>query len=286
MIIVKLSGGLGNQMFEYAFARALSFKYKQTLFLDKTVYKIKTKNTPRKYFLNFFCINSFSFVSRILSGMFVFLDLIYKILFRRTFIIKEKLVYKFDDNLKIKKNGINYLYGYWQSYKYFEDFSEIILKDFIPKITWIGKLKEMDDKIISSNSISIHVRRGDYVGHQDHEVCNIEYYQKSINFFQKSCVSPIFYVFSDGVDWVKDNLKFNDATVVFVSGNGFNEAEELILMSHCKHNIISNSSFSWWAAWLNKNFDKKVVAPKRWVNSMTPEAVEDLIPKNWIRELE
>ncbi|HBU06926.1 MAG TPA: hypothetical protein DEB09_02490 [Candidatus Magasanikbacteria bacterium] len=283
MIIIKLSGGLGNQMFEYAFGRALSLKYKQILLFDKSIYKKKNKSTPRKFFLNFFNVDILSFSSVLISKIFVIIDLLFIKLFKINFIKKEQQIHKYDDKLKISKFGINYFDGYWQCYKYFEEFDDIILEDFTPKIVWTGRLKEIDDKIVNSNSVSIHVRRGDYVGNKDYEVCSLGYYQKAIDFFEINFNNLVFYVFSDDIEWVKNNLKFKNASVIFISGSGFNEAEELILMSHCKHNIISNSSFSWWAAWLNKNSNKKVVIPDRWSNVEKLKSVPDLLPDSWLK---
>lgn len=282
MIIVKLSGGLGNQMFEYALGRALSLCYNQVLILDNSAYKKTTPNTPRRYYLNFFNIKARSFCSLLLFRILFLIDYILKSLFNAGFFIREKQVYKWDNSLKINKFGINYIYGYWQSYKYFEEFNENILKDFTPKVLWSENLKSVDQKICNSSSVSIHIRRGDYVGNKDYEVCSLDYYKKSLDFFENNCKNLTFFVFSDDIEWVKQNLDFK-SEVVFVSGRGFNEAEELVLMSHCKYNIISNSSFSWWAAWLNSNPNKKIIMPDRWSNAPGLELVPDLLPDNWVR---
>lgn len=284
MIIVKMSGGLGNQMFEYAFGKSLSLKYKQSLFLDISAYKRKNKNTFRKFSLDIFNIHGHILNSNLLSGLFTFIDLIGKKFFKNDFITKEteEQVFKYNSNLKVRTIIPNDYYGYWQSFKYFEQFKENINADFTSLIKPAPEFVSFQGKINNCESVSIHVRRGDYVGNRDYEVCTLEYYQNAINFFEKQFTKAVFFVFSDDPSWVKNNLKFKNDFVV-VSGNSCNENEELLLMSNCKCNIISNSSFSWWAAWLNNNLNKKVIVPSRWMNVPGWESVPDLIPSDWIK---
>ncbi|MEI7451739.1 MAG: alpha-1,2-fucosyltransferase [Candidatus Falkowbacteria bacterium] len=280
MIVIKLSGGLGNQMFQYAFGRALSLRYKQTLILDGSSYSKNNNNTKRKYLLNSFDIKAKHFSNRLLSGMFIFINSIFRLFLGKDIIVKEVLFYKYDNEIVANKNKINYFDGFWQSYKYFSEYKNIIASDFTIRSN-NKSFKEIDDLIVNTNSVSIHVRRGDYVGNKDYEVCSADYYQAAINFFEEKYPDSVFYIFSDDVSWASDNLKFKNRSE-FVSDRGLSDAEELSVMSHCKHNIISNSSFSWWAAWLNNNVNKKVIMPYKWSNADDLQFLPDLLPKEWV----
>jgi len=146
--------------------------------------------------------------------------------------------------------------------------------------------EKMNQQILSSNSVSLHIRRGDYVQNQEankfHGICSPEYYSQAMNLIEQKIENPHYFVFSDEVGWVRENIKFN-YPVDFVSGNSISEAEELSLMSKCKHNIIANSSFSWWGTWLNTSPEKIVIAPKKWIENTDLADASDLIPKEWIK---
>ncbi len=141
----------------------------------------------------------------------------------------------------------------------------------------------MVDLISVDDSISIHFRRADYLKHEISETIGVqplEYYYKAMSFIKTKVNNPHIFIFSDDIDWVRNNLKC-DLNVSYVSNNELKDYEELLLMSKCQHNIIANSSFSWWGAWLNKNDDKIVVAPKKWFNNSVINT-KDLIPIDWI----
>ena len=247
MIIVKLKGGLGNQMFQYAYGRKLTLERQATLVLDKTyltpIRQLITGTTTRHYELG-------------------------------EFKIKAKFT---------KAKGHNYLDGYWQNEKYFKDIRHILLKDFTlkKKTNNFLKLKKL---IAETNSVSIHFRRGDYVKRavtrKYHGVLNLNYYRRAIALIGEKVEKPNFFVFSDDISWVKKNFKIGKP-LTFISGlRKLTNSEELILMSLCKHNIIANSSFSWWGAWLNKNPAKIVIAPKRWFRAKTDS---EIVPQSWIK---
>jgi hypothetical protein len=178
-----------------------------------------------------------------------------------------------------------YLIGYWHSEKYFKNYKEVIKKEFKLKTQSNEVFKKTKNKILSSNSISIHFRRGDYVtnteANKNMGTCSMEYYKRSINFIKKKIENSTFFIFSDDTQWVKDNFNFN-LNVVYVSDNNFTEYEELMLMSYCKHNIIANSTFSWWGAWLNSNQNKIIIAPKKWYQNKSRNQ-KDILPSNWIK---
>jgi len=241
MIIIKLQGGLGNQMFQYAFGKALALSQKDKLKFDKlllghSLWKIIFGVSARHYELGQFDIQpEFASLKEILFSA-------------------EKI----------------YVDGFWQNAKYFKDFRNTILNDFKLKKESKNYIK-LKTKIQNNNSVSLHVRRGDYVKSKKtrdfHGLLGLDYYQKAVNSILKKTKNPKFFIFSDDIIWVKKNLVIN-APKTFVSGScQLTNAEELILMSKCKHNIIANSSFSWWGAWLNQNSAKIIFAPKVWVRA-------------------
>ena len=198
--------------------------------------------------------------------------------------VKEKYFHFDPDILSVPNNS--YLEGYWASEKYFQDISDVIRKEFILKNTPDAINKAMMKRISSCNSISIHVRRNDYVEDKKtndfHGVCGLEYYNKAVSMIGKKIKNPTFFVFSDDPEWCKINLRLDFPTDYVTHNLGKKDYEDMRLMSACKHNIIANSSFSWWGAWLNNNSNKIVVAPKKWFADASTNTA-DLVPKQWSR---
>ena len=182
-----------------------------------------------------------------------------------------------------------YLEGYWNSEKYFIDFADIIRREFTLKIPQSGKNKELAEMIGSTQSVSIHIRRGDYIldeqANKTHGMCGLDYYHSCVEHLAGAVGEPHFFVFSDDPAWCRDNLRL-PCSVTFVSHNDMQHSyEDLRLMTLCKHNIIANSTFSWWGAWLNPNKDKIVFAPRKWFNDgKKKKHSSDIIPLRWIRK--
>ena len=231
MIIIKLMGGLGNQMFQYAYGFALAKRRKTDLLLDMSFFNEKKSVTPRIFELDQLCITQKNI------GQKPFLTRIPK--------IGNKL-----------KPFLNYFEGYFQSEKHFADFAAEIRKEFQFK----KKLQ-----ISEGNTVALHIRRGDYVKFADiHLVCTPAYYENAIAYVQSKVESPIFYVFSEDLEWVKQNINIPNNSVFVDYNPNLPSSHDMQFMSLCKHQIISNSSYSWWAAWLNQNQGKIVVAPDKW----------------------
>jgi hypothetical protein len=285
MIIIRLSGGLGNQMFQYAFGRIMSLKNHSLLILDISSYQQqKGENTNRSYQLN-----KFKYIDNPLLNnriIMIFIYTFFKVVSfcRFKMIVKEKNFYSIDKEAT-NINHSAYFIGFWQSYKYITEFRDIIIKDFSFKNEFNTEIKQIANKITSSESVSVHIRRGDYAYNQKtksfHGVLSDTYYQSSFNIIAQKLSNPTFYVFSDDIEWVKNNMVI-PGKVIYVSKKTFDEIDEMYLMSICNHNIIANSSFSWWGAWLGTYKAKIVIAPDKWLISNTVE-VKDLIPHNWIR---
>lgn len=175
-----------------------------------------------------------------------------------------------------------YIDGYWQSERYFFEYADKIRAEFTLKLPFSEKNAEIVEYISQVNAVSLHIRRGDYVSNAKNAyigICSLDYYKTAINYIKNRVEKPIFFIFSDDINWVKNNLQ-TDAKSVFVDHNsGAESYNDMRLMSLCKHHIIANSSFSWWGAWLNPNPEKIVIAPKKWFASDIKS--DDLIPTNW-----
>lgn len=263
MIIINLSGQLGNQMFQYALGRKIS-SFGLKVKYDKRSY---TFNPQFLYSLDIFNIqieeatkNEIYFIR---DERRTYLDRIRRKFWgRRKDIISEipDTVYRYRNEVFETKRA--YIDGYWQSEKYFDDIKEIIISDFkFPKIIDNENLAYM--AMIQKNiSISIHIRRGDYVG--GFPLLTKDYYDKAVSYFQTKYGDVTFFVFSNDMEWAKQNIKADK--LCFVECNtGKDSWKDMYLMTQCKHNIIANSSFSWWGAWLNQNKDKEVIAPSLWL---------------------
>ena len=181
-------------------------------------------------------------------------------------------------------SGDCYLMGYWQSEKYFKSIESIIRADFVFRQPMSERNQQIADEITQSNAVSLHVRRGDYVQNTNtfatHGACSLDYYRAAILRIAERVEQPKFFIFSDDITWVKGNMKI-DFPCQYVDHNcGGESYNDMRLMSLCKHNIIANSSFSWWGAWLNPRADKIVIAPKCWFANQTN--VQDLFPPGWL----
>lgn len=176
-----------------------------------------------------------------------------------------------------------YLDGYWQSEKYFLRNASQIRNDFEFRFNLSDSELAIRQSLLNVNSISLHIRRGDYVSNHDvakkHGLCSLDYYYSAIELIRSRVPKPSLFVFSDDLDWARQNIK-TSLPISFVANNKGKESyKDMYFMSQCKHNITANSSFSWWGAWLNASPNKLVICPKRWF--LDNSNVSDLIPNNW-----
>lgn len=299
MIIVRLEGGLGNQMFQYAIAKHLSFINNTDIRVDlsnfdKTIYT--NNSTWRGFRLNVFKLNVTTANEKDIrtvknSEPDFFEKLKYRLMrlksipyYRKSEIYESKL-FHFDKNILNARKDV-YLVGYWQSPRYFSAIRNQLLQDFQLRELPSEKNYPFLSALHNQNAVSVHIRRGDYASNPEylkiHGLCPVEYYQRAIEYICAKTSYPVFYFFSDDMEWVKQNLKIKHPAV-YVSGTPEGKDHyEMYLMSLCKHNIIANSSFSWWGAWLNTNAGKIVIAPKQWMGDANIDTA-DLIPANWLR---
>ncbi len=178
-----------------------------------------------------------------------------------------------------------YLVGYWQSEKYFSESASQIRADFTFRQSLEDQNEKLTQQIISVNAVSLHVRRGDYATNPQttatHGLCTLDYYRHSIQYVAERVQQPNFFIFSDDIAWVRDNLNFPHQSQYVDCNQGKESYNDMRLMSMCNHHIIANSSFSWWGAWLNPKRDKIVVAPKNWFANQTDAS--DLLPQSWVK---
>ena len=296
LIIVRLKGALGNQMFEYAFGRALSIKHGVPLKLDISGLKSVLHNYSFDLgHLNIQCEiasenETSKFTKRSLIGLTRLMTDRLRAPHKR-YVLTESS-YSFLPDLLHARNKV-YIQGYWQSEKYFKNVENIIKEELTVKNPLEGKNLQLANEMQNCNSISLHVRRGDYVNIKEvtkiHGICSLDYFERAVIFMADKVDKPCFYIFSDDMEWVESNLKI-DFPMTLVNHNGSNIEhdgtdkcyEDIRLMSQCRHNIISNSTFSWWGAWLNNNNNKIVCAPKVWALDKALNT-PDRVPLDWIR---
>jgi len=296
MIISRLIGGLGNQMFQYAAACRLASRHRTNQKLDLTFFKnIQQGTTTRRFELDKLNISAKIASKREIAEMkgeikskFHCSSLLHlKKLQKQAIspmVFTEQFTYFNEEVLSLSDNV--YLDGYWQSEKYFTDIENIIRMEFTVKRKPDSINMQKSQEIIKVNSVSLHIRRGDYVTdletNQHHGTCSLAYYENAVNILADLTKDPHFFVFSDDPVWAKTNFK-TDYPVTFIDHNSADKCyEDMRLMCLCRHHIIANSSFSWWGAWLSNNPDKIVIAPSRWF--VDPErSTVDLLPHTWIK---
>jgi hypothetical protein len=257
MIIVQTTDGLGNQLFQYAIGRRLSILHKTRLFIDSShfINFRHRKFSLQNFKTNFEEITSYKklavkypvSVLKLKAGCFT------KIQEKERSIVD---IGEFTSN--------SFLSGYWQNELYFKNIRQVLLEEIQLKEK-NRTLNQFQKNIDNSNSVSIHIRRGDFLELKNKNIfklLDIDYYKQAVQIIKSKISNPQFYIFSDDIDWTKNNMTFLEHPVYVDRRTGLKDYEELILMSHCKHNIIANSTFSWWAAWLNKSSDKIVIQPK------------------------
>lgn len=292
MLIVKIKGGLGNQMFQYAIGRELSYLRGEPLHIDTSWfsnYGTDTKRQFRLYHFELDCIvlESVTRLSQFnVNNIFIriYRKFIQKFLpLKFTKYVVENSPYYNPNILKLKNDLI--LDGTWLNEKYFKSVKNEIRRVFSQKPLLNNYFSSIENEIKQkSNSISVHIRRGDYLSNSNalnyHGLVSMEYYKYCINFFEINTEDPKFYFFSDDISWVKSVFGENE-NFVFVSDESdiSNEFIDLYLMSICNSNIIANSTFSWWGAWLNSSLSKIVFAPQKWSIEVPDSTL--ILPDNW-----
>lgn len=274
MVVVTLMGGMGNQMFQYALGKSLSLKYNKPLKIDLSF--LKRRDMGPNFVYRDYDLDLFNVYEDFEIGQINFTRL-------------NEPSFQYSPNISDmigKSTDTNFLLnGYWQSPKYFEEFEEQIRKDFTfrDKVEYADyHIKDMLSQIKSSNSVLLNIRRTDYLNTNYHGVMGKEYLDKGIEIIESKVENPHYFLFSDDIEWCKENIKYDNMTIVDHSYKGDRFGYYLQLMKNCKHFVIPNSTFAWWAAWLSENPDKTVISPKQWFTDSNINT-NDLIPDSWIR---
>lgn len=290
MVIVRIWEGLGNQMFQYAFAKSYQIKRKKKVLLEceraynQSLPKAQISDVSREYMLDAFQISlDKKDIRKDKKWSFLERDTVWK---KMLFCLSQVGLYPYryvldkDARAYYKKYYFYnhcYFMGWFQNEAYFRDIRKELLRDFRPRKK-IKVSKEFREILLHRNTVALHVRRGDYrkMGLD----LNLSYYRSAIQYVNKHVENPVYIIFSDDIKWVKEKLSIGAETYTISDFGQFADYEELLLMSYCKHNIIANSTFSWWGAWLNRNQNKIVVAPKNWTGS---EKSKKIIPQEWVK---
>ena len=290
MITVRLKGGLGNQMFQYAFALNIARKNKTTVEFDLTFLEGRNPGigvVARNYELDIFGIEPVRANKKnIIIDRHYFKNPILNELSKKILGKNRKRIS--DKRLKFKSKYLNlkdniYLDGYWQSEKYFLDIKNEIKDLYKVKKKIPVRIQALFNEInFNPKSVCVHNRRGDFLTSPMHEALGQNYYEVAEKLLLEKISSPFLYVFSDDINWCKENLKFK-SNAVFVDDSFAGPRVEFYfeLMKACKHFIVSNSTFAWWAAYLPRNKDKIVIAPKKWLISTTLDT-SHIVPNDWI----
>lgn len=288
--IVRLKGGLGNQLFQYAFGRAASARTGTALLLDTGFLNSKDPQiTPREY-----ALAPFRVAAKLVNAAQL-----------RQFPLRTSRAGLWLARRGIANHGCRYVWergfaydatalegvrlpaifeGYWQSEKYFLSCENLVREDL--RIDESPDFRALAQEVSDARSVSVHVRRGDYVTNAaasaTHGLCPLSYYESCFEQIEAVVPNPRYYLFTDDPQWAENNEKAFGRDLVLVSRQARLQAhEELLLMSRCRHHILANSSFSWWGAWLDRRTDGLVMAPDRWFKTGTDTA--DLLPARWRR---
>jgi hypothetical protein len=290
VIITKLKGGLGNQLFQSAAGLRLAYARKTQLKMDLSELKNPTVDTPRSYEMGSFRFSAeFANPSEVAALVAPATSRIRRCLGIRSGARPSSPAierhFHFDPEVRSLPDGVC-LDGYWQSELYFSDAADRVRKEFAYAVPPMGRNAEMIAEIDACNAVSLHVRRGDYVtdpsANATHGTCDLNYYYRAIDYINERVPNPTFFSFSDEPKWVRENLEFPGSAITIDHNGPEAGCEDLRLMSRCAHHIIANSSFSWWGAWLNPNPNKIVVAPEEWFADGLRDT-SDLIPSSWVR---
>lgn len=278
MNVLSFSGGLGNQMFQFAFY----------LFQRKKQYGCWFFDVPKelKYHHQGFELDKIFNLCKYYQYHRIILKLLQRIGIKQVVVTEKSGVYYNEVPLNLNTlENITLYKGFWQSEKYFKEIEDEVRDTFKFQRFRLNEKSRFLYELLTNNEknfVSIHIRRGDYMEDPERQVCTLNYYYLAINYIKQHVKQPNFVVFSDDILWCKEHLMNLHDGVQYVDWNiGKDCWQDMCLMSNCSHHIIANSSFSWWGAWLNRNPRKIVVCPKRW--NVDYPLDSDRVPQNWIK---
>jgi len=296
LVVTRLIGGLGNQMFQYAAGRALALRRGAVLKLDVSGFAALGPDTKRRYELDPLRIQSsaardadllrFGRNSKPRSPRIERVFRLLRINWRGAdWPVYYEPHFHFDPTLNELLPPV-YLDGFWQSEKYFSDIADVLREEFTPAAASDSDNAAVAEQIDVVNAVSLHVRRGDYVkdatANRYHGICSPDFYQRAVDYMAARLERPHLFIFSDDQQWTRANLRFAVPMTLVEANSPDCGYRDMQLMARCRHHIVANSSFSWWGAWLGRSREKIVVAPRKWFAASSNDT-RDLIPSNWVR---
>jgi len=285
MVVVELMGGLGNQLFQYAFGQRLANQWQVPLLVDDFLLTSRWLATLRNYTARPYELGVFGIDQPNSSPV----NLAKSVLpfFSDTYLLREKEGFDLDALASELPAPRVFCSGYWQSESYFKPVESMIRRQLKFQLTPSDHSQRMVSQIVSHpNAVFVHVRRGDYISNanasQYHGFCGEDYYRRGLAYLRERVADAHFFIFSDDLPWVKRQLGAVLNPSTYVDGNaGPDSWQDMYLMQHCRHAIIANSSFSWWGAWLNAGTNRIVIAPRNWF-AVDKSAHLPIVPPNWI----
>ena len=291
MIISRIWGGLGNQMFQYSFGYAIARKLRQELKLDISYFE---NNSLRPYRLNNFNLDykktlankeiplGIQAIRSRLPNKLIRIFPKFKMRLPNGWTYIKETRFEFNPTLQNIEGDNIYLDGYWQCEKYFLEYSNDISRQMTPVHKNSEEFLYWKSEIDQGQSVSVHIRRGDFL-YQERRLLaishlyllGIEYYNRAIEFFSRNVDNPVYYFFSDDIEWAKEQFSFLGNSRFIKIETPYGDIDEIRLMSICKHHIVANSTFSWWGAWLDNKPHPKILAPERYYGN------KDIVPENW-----
>jgi hypothetical protein len=288
MIVSYLCGGLGNQLFQYAFGYSIARKENLALKLDISHYDSQGLRT---FTLGHYAISAPIATTDEIQALAERRPMRSIALLERLFPTQQTFIE--ESNLRFNPTyatlrGPAYLKGYWQNERYFGHLRTELLQEFTLKRPISSENQKLLYDIRKQNAVSLHIRRGDYVTveitNKFHGLCSLDYYERAAQWIGTHSDQPVFYVFTDDPEWAIAHLILPFPTVYLRDDRDSHDFEDLYLMSQCKHHIIANSSFSWWGAWLNEHSGKQIIAPVRWfADENLNNQMAGVCPQSWIR---
>jgi Glycosyl transferase family 11 len=287
-VIARMSGGLGNQIFQYACARTVADRLGTELLLDLSTYgRQPASETPRTFGLDVFRVRYRTAAPEDLRPFARHFGNRWQQRAARLTSSAQVIAQQgssYDPRIEQVGPG-TYLNGHWQSARYFSSNADRLRADLVPVRSFDAEDEAFAARMSASTSVSVHVRRGDYVTNSStqahHPTCGTAYYGRAADHLLRAHPDAHFFVFSDDMDWARSHLQFA-APVEFVHRPNSSAHVDMLLMARCRHHIIANSSFSWWGAWLAADRAGSVIAPKEWYRDPAIDT-SDLLPPSWIR---
>jgi hypothetical protein len=285
MILARIGGGLGNQMFQYAAARRLAEQHRTGVYLDTWWFQnTPAGQTKRQYELDQLSITGVVSPRRVYGvreAPLLLKPMVLYRTFRPRYRAARERYFHFDPDVLTLPDKV-WMSGFWFSENYFADVAPIIRAEFAFRSDPSPENRACIEQMAGCDSVAVHVRRGDYAVESSWQgLMELGYYRRAAQFIRERCADPTFFVFSDDPEWVRANLSLGGEMCVIDHNRDASGAEDMRLMSMCRHNIVANSSYSWWGAWLNPHPDRIVVGPKRWMANSRFDT-RDVLPADWV----